>query len=474
MGTLASSSTFLADDFLLTSEFARTLYHEHAKKLPIIDYHCHLSPADIAKNRQFENLTRIWLEGDHYKWRAMRTLGINEAYITGKGSDREKFEKWSYTVPYTLRNPLYHWTHLELKRYFGIHQLLNPETAASIYDEASRRLKEPEFSARGILSKMNVELVCTTDDPVDSLEGHQQIRSEAFTTDVRPAFRPDKAYAIENPAYTDYVAALSAASGIQIKSYDDLLQALRNRMDYFEAQGCQLSDHGLEYIPACNPGEKNVEKLFTAAMAKAPVSREESDYFKFHTLLELARMYHAKNWTQQFHLGAIRNTNSRMMKALGPDTGFDSIGDYPQGVALAKFLNLLDTSDQLAKTILYNLNPADNEVIATLIGNFNDGSVKGKMQFGAAWWFLDQKDGMEKQINALSNLGLLSCFIGMLTDSRSFMSFPRHEYFRRVLCNLIGHDVQNGELPADEKWLGKVVADICHHNAKAFLNFSNR
>lgn len=472
MGTIASPKSFLAEDFLLSTEFARTLYHTYAKQLPIIDYHCHLSPSEIAKDRQFENLTRIWLEGDHYKWRAMRTMGIDESFITGNRSDREKFEQWAYTVPYTLRNPLYHWTHLELQRYFGIDQLLNPETAEAIYDQASGQLNQPAFSARSILTRMNVEVVCSTDDPIDTLAEHQQIRSEGFSVDVRPAFRPDKAYAVESPAYPDYLERLAGASGVTIRSYDDLLQALRNRIAFFDAQGCRLSDHGLENIPAFVPGEMNVDKIFARVQARGSVSRDEANYFRFHTLLELARMYHAKNWTQQFHLGAIRNTNSRMMGVLGPDTGFDSIGDYPQGVSLARFLNYLDADNRLAKTILYNLNPADNEVMATLIGNFNDGSVKGKMQFGSAWWFLDQKDGMEKQLNALSNLGLLSCFIGMLTDSRSFMSFPRHEYFRRVLCNLIGRDVHNGELPADEKWLGKIVSDICYHNARSFFNFS--
>lgn len=472
MGTLASAKSFLAEDFLLSTEFARTLYHEYARQHPIIDYHCHLSPSEIAKNRQFENLTKIWLEGDHYKWRAMRTMGINESFITGNRSDKEKFEQWAFTVPYTLRNPLYHWTHLELKRYFGIDQLLNPETADAIYDQASGQLKQPDFSVRNILTRMNVEVVCSTDDPIDSLAEHQQLKAEGFSVDVRPAFRPDKAYAVESPNYLDYLELLAKASGVAIKSYADLLQALRNRVEFFDAQGCRLSDHGLEYIPAFKPGEMNVDKIFERIKAKGAVSRDEANYFRLHTLLELARMYHSKNWTQQFHLGAIRNTNSRMMSLLGPDTGFDSIGDYPQGVALAKFLNYLDTDNRLAKTILYNLNPADNEVMATLVGNFNDGSVKGKMQFGSAWWFLDQKDGMEKQLNALSNLGLLSCFIGMLTDSRSFMSFPRHEYFRRVLCNLIGREVQNGELPADEKWLGKIVSDICYYNAKSFFNFS--
>ena len=457
---------------MLTSEFAGRLYHDYARKQPIIDYHCHLSPSEIASNRQFENLTRIWLEGDHYKWRAMRTMGIDEEFITGKRNDREKFDKWAYTVPYTLRNPLYHWTHLELKRYFSINQLLHPETADAIYTTANERLKDTELSARGILTRMNVEVVCTTDDPVDSLVHHQRIKQDKFTVDIRPTFRPDKAYAVESPAYRQYVELLASASAVKILSFDDLLQALRNRIEYFHKNGCRLSDHGLECIYPFTHGEHDIEKLFSKAIAGERLTLTEIQYFKYHTLIELGRMYHGMNWTQQFHLGAMRNTNSRMMTTLGPDTGYDSIGDFPQGVGLSKFLNQLDATDKLARTILYNLNPADNEVMATVIGNYNGGGVKGKMQFGSAWWFLDQKDGMEKQLNALSNLGLLSCFVGMLTDSRSFMSYPRHEYFRRVLCNLIGKDVQNGELPADEKWLGKIVSDISYGNAKAYFKFS--
>lgn len=467
---IETTKTFLQDDFLLRSDFAKKLYHNYAKSLPVIDYHCHLSPKEIAEDRQFENITKIWLDGDHYKWRAMRTLGISEEFITGNKSDQEKFQKWAYTVPYTLRNPLYHWTHLELQRYFGINDLLNHTSADAIYAYATSKLQEKSFSARGILNKMNVEVVCTTDDPVDSLEFHQKIKADGFNVDIRPAFRPDKSYAVESPAYLSYLETLSRVTGIEINSHKNLMTALQLRVDYFHNNGCRLSDHGLESLYAFTTGEFDIENLFTKAKSNKLLNTREVQYFKHCTLLELGRMYSAKGWTQQFHLGAIRNTNARMMKILGPDTGFDSIGDYPQGVALARFLNELDKDDQLAKTILYNLNPADNEVMATMIGNFNDGSVKGKVQFGSAWWFLDQKDGMEKQINALSNMGLLSCFIGMLTDSRSFMSFPRHEYFRRILCNLIGQDVVNGELPADEKWLGQIVSDICYHNAKAYLN----
>lgn len=464
---------FLTEDFLLTNNFAKTLYHNYAKSLPIIDYHCHLSPQDIANNRQFENLTKIWLEGDHYKWRAMRTLGIEEKYITGNASDEDKFSKWAYAVPYTVRNPLYHWSHLELKCYFGIDQLLTPDTGHKIYSTCSDRLQDQSFQTRSLLSKMKVEVVCTTDDPLDSLEPHQKIKRESFATKVLPAFRPDKAYAVENlQAFNSYLEKLSQVSSIEISSYAALINALEKRIEFFNANGCKLSDHGLEQLYYPEPGiALNIDQLFSKIKKQEKLNVQEIQYFKYSVLLELGRLYHKKNWTQQFHLGALRNTNDRMMRTLGPDTGFDSIGNFSQSRNLAKFLNELDSTDQLAKTILYNINPSDNEVMASMIGNFNDGSVKGKIQFGSAWWFLDQKDGMERQINALSNLGMLSCFIGMLTDSRSFLSYPRHEYFRRILCNLIGKDVENGELPSDEKWLGEIVSDICYHNAKAYFNF---
>ena len=464
---------FITEDFLLQSDFAKTLYHHYAKDLPIIDYHCHLSPQDIAVNRQFKNLTKIWLEGDHYKWRAMRTLGIDEKYITGNASDEEKFTNWGHTVPYTVRNPLYHWTHLELKRYFDIDELLTPETASSIYKACSDKLQDPGYHTRGLLTKMNVEVVCTTDDPIDSLEHHQKIKNEYIAIKILPTFRPDKAYAIEkSEAYSSYLDRLAQASGVNINRFDDLLRALEKRIDYFHEYGCKLADHGLEslYFPE-QEISITIEQLFSKIIKHEKLSTEEIHYFKYHVLIELGRLYHKKGWTQQYHIGALRNTNERMLKTLGSDTGFDSIGDFSQARSLSLFLNKLDSTNQLSKTIIYNLNPSDNEVMASMIGNFNDGSVKGKVQYGSAWWFLDQKDGMEKQINALSNLGLLSCFIGMLTDSRSFLSFPRHEYFRRILCNVIGRDVENGELPADEKWLGKIIADICYHNAKDYFNF---
>ena len=464
---------FISENFLLQNSFAQKLYYQYAEKLPIIDYHCHLSPKDIAENRVFKNITRVWLEGDHYKWRAMRTLGVSEKYITGDASDREKFEKWAATVPYTLRNPLYHWTHLELLRYFDINTLLEPETAVDIYEKTSSLLQKESHHTLGLLKMMHVETVCTTDDPLDSLEYHEAMKNNSDSITLLPAFRPDKAYAVEDiTGYLGYLEQLEQVSGITITSYRDLLDALKNRIDYFHERGSKLSDHGLERLYYFTPGSYDTEVLFNKIKNKTVLTPTEIHYYTFETLLHLCRMYHEKGWTQQFHLGALRNTNERMLQKLGPDTGFDSIGDFSQAKSLSQFLNELDRDDQLCKTILYNLNPSDNEVMATMAGNFNDGSIKGKVQYGAAWWFLDQKDGMEKQLNALSNLGLLSCFVGMLTDSRSFLSFPRHEYFRRILCNLIGKDVENGELPADEKWLGKIVQDICYTNARDYFNFN--
>lgn len=462
--------TFITEDFLLQNEFSKRLYHGFAKDLPIIDYHCHLSPKDIAANRNFRTITEIWLAGDHYKWRAMRTLGVNENFITGDGSDLEKFQQWAYTVPHTMRNPLYHWTHLELQRYFGVKQLLEPDTALSIYTKANDLLQTSDFTTRALLQKSKVELVGTTDDPTDSLEFHQQLKKEKFATAVLPSFRPDKSFAIENvKAYNDYLITLSEITGKEIKTYSDLIAALENRIEFFHAAGCRISDHGLEQLYFPQNTSLKVEEIFKKVLAGKSVNDEERTVFKAAVLTELCKTYHKKGWVQQFHLGALRNTNERMLQKLGPDTGFDSIGDFSQAQAMARFFNELDRTNQLTKTIIYNLNPSDNEVIGTMIGNFNDGSAKGKIQFGSAWWFLDQKDGMEKQINTLSNMGLLSCFIGMLTDSRSFLSYPRHEYFRRILCNLIGKDVANGELPWDEKWLGKIVSDVCYYNAKEYF-----
>ncbi len=465
--------TFITDDFLLQTDTARTLYHEYAAAMPIIDYHNHLIPQQIAEDHQFANLTQVWLYGDHYKWRAMRANGVPEYYITGGATDWEKFEKWAETVPATLRNPLYHWTHLELQRYFGITELLNKDSARRIYDACSAMLRTPEYSVRNLLQRMNVETLCTTDDPADSLEYHRALAASDFGVQVLPTFRPDKSMAVDDAAsYNAYLDQLGTAADLKISTFSDLQRALRTRHDYFAAQGCRLSDHGLEHIYATPCTSEEAETLFAKIRGGADLETGEINKLKSVMLLCLAEMDWEKGWTQQFHLGALRNNNARMLRELGPDTGWDSIGDFAQGRQLSHFLNRLDSDDKLAKTILYNLNPADNELLATMIGNFNDGSVAGKMQFGSGWWFLDQKDGMEKQINALSNMALLSRFVGMLTDSRSFLSYPRHEYFRRVLCNLLGRDVENGELPNDMELLGGMVRDICYHNAQQYFGFA--
>lgn len=468
-----SIPSFLSEDFLLKNKFAQNLYHGFAKDLPIIDYHNHLPPAEISSNRKFENISKIWLAGDHYKWRAMRTLGIEEKFITGDATDYQKFEKWAYTLPYTLRNPLYHWSQMELSRYFGINELLLPAQAEKMYSATSEKLQEEQFRARGLLEQMNVAVVCTTDDPADTLEHHESYFIQNHSVKMYPAFRPDKSFAIENiNSYKTYLQRLGQAAGLKITSFDALLEALENRVNFFHSRGCRLSDHGLENMYFSKNTSLSPDQILKKVLEGIKPTEQEIIAFKFHTLKALCKLYHAKGWVQQFHLGALRNTNERMERVLGPDTGFDSIGDFDQASALAAFFNELDKSDQLTKTVIYNLNPRDNEVFASMIGNFNDGSVKGKMQYGSGWWYLDQKNGMENQLNALSNLGLLSCFIGMLTDSRSFLSFPRHEYFRRILCNLLGQDVENGELPWDEQWLGKIIQDICYHNAKNYFDFS--
>ena len=456
---------FLDDNFLLSTATAQKLYHQFAASMPIIDYHCHLSPQDICEDRIFNNLTEAWLYGDHYKWRAIRTNGVDESYCTGQRTDFEKFEKWAETVPYTLRNPLYHWAHLELQRYFGVKELLNPASAKRIYDHCSALLNTPEYSVRNLLRKMNVQLVCTTDDPLDNLEYHVRMRKEKADIQMIPAFRPDKAMEISNPvSFRAYISQLSIVSGTEINHFNAYLQTLKRRHDYFHENGCRLSDHGLEEVYAEVYDEKMVADIFEKVLKGDSISVNEIRIFKSAMLLHFAEWDHEKGWVQQFHLGALRNNNSRMMQQLGADTGWDSIGVFDHGRSLSRFLDKLDTSNKLTKTILYNLNPSDNEVMATMIGNFNDGSVAGKIQFGSAWWFMDQKDGMIRQINALSNMGLLSRFVGMLTDSRSFLSFPRHEYFRRILCDLLGKEVEDGELPADMELLGKMVQDICYQN----------
>ncbi|WP_298649841.1 glucuronate isomerase [uncultured Proteiniphilum sp.] len=466
--------SFIHQDFLLQTDTAKELYHEHAKMQPIIDYHCHLNPEYIANNHVFDNLGQIWLEGDHYKWRAMRTNGVDEKYCTGKDtSDWEKFEKWAETVPYTMRNPLYHWTHLELKTAFGVDKLLKPETAEEIYNICTDKLRTPEFSARGLMKKFSVEVVCTTDDPVDNLEHHIALKEEGFGIKVLPTWRPDKAMAVKNPQeYRAYLEKLSEVAGVNINRFSGLIEALRKRHDFFAGVGCKLSDHGIEEFYAESYTQSEIEQIFNTVYDGKELKEEEILKFKSAMLYEGAVMDWEKGWTQQFHYGAIRNNNTRLFRHLGPDTGFDSIGDFTVAKAMSRFFDQLDKDNRLAKTIIYNLNPGDNDMIATMIGNFQDGSVAGKMQFGSGWWFLDQKTGMEAQMNSLSNLGLLSRFVGMLTDSRSFLSYPRHEYFRRILCNLIGNDVEQGLLPASEMdFLGKMVENISYKNAKDFFNF---
>ncbi len=464
--------SFLDDNFLLENKISERLYHEFAKPMPIIDYHNHLPPEQIAHDINFENLTQIWLSNDHYKWRAMRTNGVQEKYCTGNAGDYEKFEQWSATVPYALRNPLYHWTHLELQRYFGISALLSPETAREIYRDCSEKLQTKEFSVRRLLQKMNVEALCTTDDPLASLAHHAKIKEDDFGIKVFPAFRPDKAMEVgDAETFNQYANKLEAVTGVSISTYYDYLGALKKRHDFFAAAGCSVSDHGLEHLYADDFTDLSIRNIFLKIRSGKDISPADRSKFKSAILVEFGRWDHEKNWVQQYHLGPIRNNNSRMLRELGPDTGFDSMGDFPQAKSLAKFLNRLDQENALAKTILYNANAADNELMATMTGNFNDGSVAGKVQWGSAWWFLDQKDGMVKQINALSNMGLLSRFVGMLTDSRSFLSFTRHEYFRRILCNLFGQEIEDGELPGDIDWSGKIIRDICYYNAKNYFGW---
>ena len=463
---------FLDENFILETPTAERLYHEYAKDMPIIDYHNHLPPDQILNDINFKNLTHAWLAGDHYKWRAMRTNGVNEKYCTGDESDYAKFEKWAETVPFTMRNPLYHWTHLELQRYFGITKTLNPGTAKEIYDEASAELQTPDYSVQGLLKMMKVETVCTTDDPLDSLVHHREYADRVEKgVNMFPAFRPDKFILIENPAFTSFLARLSDIVGFAINDFDSLKKGLRSRANFFAANGCRISDHGLEQIYASDFTEEGADKVLKKTLSGEKISIEEQLEFKSAILHALGVMYSELGWVQQFHVGALRNNNLRAMRELGPDTGWDSIGDFPQAQAMSRFLGKLDEYNQLAKTVIYNLNPADNYLIGTMIGNFNDGSVAGKVQFGSGWWFLDQKKGMEDQMDILSNVGLISRFVGMLTDSRSFLSFPRHEYFRRILCNLFGNDIEKGELPNDIPWIGKLIQDISYNNTKNYFGF---
>jgi len=468
-----SRDVFITKDFLLKTKRAQALYHDYAKDQPIVDYHNHLPPDEIAADRRFDNLAQVWLHGDHYKWRAMRTNGVAERFCTGDASDREKFQAWAATVPKCLRNPLYHWTHLELKRPFGISdRLLNPETAASVWEDANALLATKDFGVRGIIEQMNVRVLCTTDDPVDSLDHHLAIRKSGWKVQVRPTWRPDKGMAVDEPtAFNAWLDRLGAAANVDIRDHSSYLDALRRRHEFFHAAGCRLSDHGLDTVYAEPYTEAQVAAVFAKVRAGQAPTKAESDQFKSAMLYEWALMDHAKGWVQQFHIGALRNNNQRLFTALGPDNGFDSIGDANYAAPLARFLNRLDTTDQLAKTILYNLNPRDNEVLATMIGNFQDGSVAGKLQFGSGWWFLDQKHGIETQLEALSNLSLLSRSIGMLTDSRSFLSFTRHEYFRRTLCNLLGDEMEAGLLPDELELIGEMVTDISYRNAANYFDF---
>lgn len=470
---LKTSKRFMDNDFLLESPQARYLYQSHAANMPIIDYHCHLSPAVIAENRPFESITELWLGGDHYKWRAMRANGVDERYVTGDAPDEEKFMKWAETVPCTFRNPLYHWTHLELRTAFGIDDILNGRTAAEIYRRCNERLKDPDMTPRGLMRRYKVETVCTTDDPVDSLEHHKAIADSGFEIKVLPTWRPDKAMAVECPeSYREYIRTLESVSGIMIGSLNDLMEALKMRHEFFHRNGCRLADHGLGYVPYAECSDGQAEAVFAQVMEGVAPSPADADRLKTYILLRLMRMNAERGWAQQIHFGPLRNVNSRARRILGPDTGFDTIGDFKGAENIAALLDRLDCEGQLAKTIIYNLNPSDNVWVAAMIANFQDGSCPGKIQMGSGWWFNDHIQGMEAQMNALSTQGLLSRFVGMLTDSRSFLSYTRHEYFRRVLCNLLGSDIHRGLIPLSE--LGRVelmVENICYYNAKQYFNF---
>ncbi len=467
---------FITDNFLLQSEIAKTLYHDFAKNLPIIDYHNHLSPQLINEDYCFENITELWLNGDHYKWRAMRTNGVDESYCTGNRSNEEKFLKWAETLPYTLRNPLFHWSHLELKRYFSIDELLVPKNANVIYNQCNDLLKSKQMSVQHLLQNMRIEVVCTTDDPTDDLSHHlafTQKEQQTYTGKLLPTFRPDKFIMIAAGTFLPFLHKLQHIVGFEINDFATLTNALRNRIAYFHAAGGRLADHGLETLYAADFTLEAADKTLKKAISKESFTAKDAEIFQSALLYELGKLYHEFGWTQQFHLGALRNNNLRAFRELGSDTGWDSIGDWSHAQNIGRFLGKLDDSNQLAKTILYNLNPADNAILASMIGNFNDGSVAGKIQFGSGWWFLDQKRGMEDQMNTLSEIGLISRFVGMLTDSRSFLSFPRHEYFRRILCNLFAEDIKNGELPHDIAWTGKIIQDICYNNAKEYFGFYN-
>jgi glucuronate isomerase len=461
---------FIHDDFLLHSKAARHLYHTYAAQQPILDYHAHLAPSDIAKDRRFGNLFEPWLEDDHYKWRAMRANGISESYITGDAEPYQKFLAWARTVPFTLRNPLYHWTHLELKRYFGINELLDETTAKLIWERANDQLQTGDLTAQGILRRFDVRALCTTDDPCDDLTHHRKLNSSASGLRMYPTFRPDHALSVRQPDdWNDWIARLEGASSMEVSSFRDLLDALKQRHDFFHANGARLSDHGLDHCFATPCSETQAGLIFSKARAGRPATPTEQEQFASFMMIFFGRLDADRGWTKQLHLGALRNANTRATKRIGPNTGYDIVGDWKQAESLCRYLDLLDQENALPKMIVYNVNPVDNYVFSTAVGSFQDGVTPGKIQFGSGWWFLDQKEAIEWQMNALSNNGLLSRFIGMLTDSRSFMSFPRHEYFRRVLCNLLGADVEKGELPNDEELLGSIVRNICFENARQYL-----
>jgi len=461
---------FLDDDFLLSNKTAEKLYNDYAKDMPIFDYHCHLNPKEIAENKKYRNITELWLGGDHYKWRAMRSNGIDEKYITGDASDKEKFLKWAETMPACIGNPLYHWTHLELRRYFGIYTLLSSETAEEIWEKCNEMLKSDEFSVRGLIKRSNVKVICTTDDPADTLEHHIALaKDNTFDVKVLPAFRPDKAINIDKEGFAGWLHSLGSAAGIQIQTFEDLKNALVKRIEFFHQVGCRVSDHALDPIVYRDGTVDEASDILNRALCGTVLTEGEVQKYKTQVLLFLGREYAHRNWVFQLHLGTIRNTRKRMMKLLGADTGFDAIGDYVFAEALAKTLNALDETDELPKTILYCMNPRDNEVLATIMGCFQGGGIPGKIQFGSSWWFNDQKDGMSRQLIALANIGILSRFVGMLTDSRSFLSYTRHEYFRRILCNLLGEWVENGEVPDDMELIAKMVEDICFNNAANYF-----
>jgi glucuronate isomerase len=459
------------ENFLLSNKTSETLYHEYAKEMPIIDYHCHINPKEILEDKKFTNISQVWLYGDHYKWRQMRSFGIDEKYITGEGSDYEKFLAWAKTISYAIGNPLYHWTHLELKRFFGVDEVLNEKTASAIWDKVNKMLNSDEFTVRGLIKKANVKVICTTDDPIDSLEYHLAIKKDkSFDVKVLPAFRPDKALGINNETFKEWFIKLEEVVGSKITNYDEYLDALKKRVEFFHEVGCRVSDHALDFVPVGNASLDEMREIFKNVLKVGQVSFEEENKFRAFTLKYLGKLYHDLKWTMQLHMNCVRNNNSAMFNKLGPDTGFDSLNDTEVAIPLSRLLDSLNNEKSLPKTIIYSLNPNDNSTIGTLIGCFQGDNIKGKIQFGSAWWFNDHKIGMQDQLRTLANLGMLSTFVGMLTDSRSFLSYTRHEYFRRILCNVIGEWVENGELPNDVEHLGQIVSDISYNNAEKYFD----